>query len=339
MNTVFEIVVNETNEIASEHGQHFTVNNSSTEPWKDLALFWAEHPSIYPDIFYCALYHIAADVYPKGCQPSMLLSHVEDMILYHDSALSQWESTYTFADAHFRVDQSKVDSPFLHHWNSYFLRDIARCRFFLLTVLRLIPEYLDPSKEISPKVRHNFGFAQRAGNRFDDICYILDAIHPSAYAGGIDDCPTEDSIFKAIKSRCGVDFSNRPKDFDLLCHILRAKLLYKTYYRELFSFEDIPEDVIPLIWSSDEDLEKDLLTQFRWLCLAKPNMQNNAYDPNDVISPENVRNSWAFQHLWDMLHAGKVKLSNKARSNLLNMSVGNHPCIVREHQKANQPVA
>ena len=52
MNTVFEIVVTETNEIASEHGQHFTVNNSSTEPWKDLALFWAEHPSIFPDIFY-----------------------------------------------------------------------------------------------------------------------------------------------------------------------------------------------------------------------------------------------------------------------------------------------
>lgn len=335
MKKLFEELVAATNQMVAEEGGRTSASYGTPFCWTELATFWSEHPTFFKGIFFEALHHIASGVYsrkiPRYTQRFRILSLVEEVILTSNQALEQWQHVREYDEEYYFLCTSAVHSPFKKYWNSQALLSAARSRFLLLTSDRIILWKYSSANQLSVLQREELHFARVSEQRFESFKSVVSQLAPKLADRLWDVCLSEENFFAELKDACGVDFSEHPEAFDIACNLVWNKG-FGTYYRTLFKYEDIPEEVVSLVWPDPDKMKKELCAQFRWLCSAKP--WERSICGLGTCAANEVRESWAYKQLLQWLDDKTVTYTRKMRSNLMLIGTGTHPYTSRQNQKA-----
>ena len=328
MKKLFEKLVAVTNQMVAEEGYRTSISYETPLCWTALAMFWAEHPAPFKGVFFEALHHIAAGVYPRKImrytQRFKILSLVEEAILACDQALEQWQDMLEYSEPRLYLATSEEESPFTRLWKSQVLFNAARNRFLLLT--STLGRYKD---DAVPQLEGSW-LIRASEHGLETFESVVKRLAPDFPGWPLDTCLSEENFFAALQDACGVDFSKHPEAFDIAYDLIDEKRC-GAYYRVLFKYEDIPEGVVGLIWPNPDEMKKDLRTQFRWLCSATPWVQPIlGYD----TSAETVCKSWAYKQLLRWREDGSIKFTRKMAGNLMLIGEGIHPYTSRQNQKA-----
>lgn len=324
-NDFFPALLTLTAEKAGVPESAIPVSKGVRKRWLSLADFWKSHPSIFSNVFFLALHHIALGHYPNGSAPlAKLLELIEQAILFDPQALSVWRTHDVFSIS-FNQVIAIIQSA--RRQRSKSIRRFTYCRLYLHTFYR---EDLAGTFNLATASPKEFRKAKAiACIKHDATVFekIITTLVPSAQNWTSTQWVSESHIFACIKALHGVDYAANPREFDLLCTMLKEKDTGGSYCRSLFLIKNIPSSMATCIWP--QNLEAEVCKQFRAISMSKPRMVDGNYLPAfDGAAPANVSTSWAFRQLEIWRKNASKYISASMRSKMLKFALGDHPLAI-----------
>lgn len=331
--TLFDRLVAETQKLSP--APIATISKDQSTRWHDLATHWKAHPDVFQGLFYEAVFHIGRCRYSRAkVAVKPLLNLVEEAILNDMDALSAWKKDEVFINAFYAVSNTFDLVPYSkQRWKSNAIREYAWDKLYEEIFYRDCPlPTLTVKAALSRKAY--LPLRDRLLNHSNCIRFeeLIELLVPNCHKWSRSQWRNEKFIFTQIKRIHGIDFSTHLRDFDRLVSMFKHRAEHLPYYMDLFSIKMLPASIVDAIWPNG--MEKEICKQFNFACNAKPYLLKDGnistYSPTN---PFNLQSSWAFKQITSWYQNKTFRISDATRSNLLLIHLGDHPWVVRAHQK------
>lgn len=306
-----------------------TLSRGRLKRWTDLADFWEANPATFPNLFYEAIFHIARDRHSMASVTLKPMLHlIEEAILTDLDALGVWRERHDFRCAFGSVIHGIYDAPYSsQRWKSNAIRH------FIENKLRVLIMYRGkPLPQLNLKLIRNrraYWSVRKqleARSVYARFVEFMELLVPNCCRWTLGQWTSEKYIFSQIKAVHGIDFAQHVADFDSLFFLFKNKSEGLPYYKNLFSIRNIPASIANAIWGAN--MEREICEQFNIACTVKPRLHQGKFYKFDCIYPQNMVKSWAFQQMSVWYKTKPNLLTSTARSNLMNIGLGNHPWCV-----------